>query len=118
MLDRVLLIRFGMKQRIATVKATGDRYIVQRLSIGATDAQTRVYVWGEVLSFKTGRGHTRVEQLATSASTKHGPSKAFTRDAVDIAEVDVTGNVAEELLKQATRNVSNVRGIQSRQVRK
>lgn len=107
-----------MKQRIATVKATGDRYVVQRMAIGKSDADTFVHVWGEVMSYKTGAGRTREEQLATGASTKHGPGKKFLRAAVEIAEVELTGAVAEELLKQAARNLSNVRGISSRQVRK
>lgn len=107
-----------MKQRIATVKATGDRYIVQRMSIGSDDASTRVHVWGEVTSYKTGRGYTREERLATGASTRHADSKTFVRSAVDIAEVDVTGHVAEELMQQAAKNLKNVRGISTRTVRK
>lgn len=106
-----------MKQRIATVKATGDRYIVQRLSIGATDAQTRVHVWGEVVSMRTGKGYTDAERLATGASTKHATSKAFVRDAVDIAEVDVTGHVAQELLAQGARNMKSTH-IETRRSRR
>lgn len=107
-----------MKQRIATVKATGDRYVVQRLAIGKTEADTYVHLWGEVMSYKTGRGYTREEQLATAASTTHGPGKKFLRAAVEIVEVELTGAVAEELLRQSTRNVAGVRGVSSRQVRK
>jgi len=107
-----------MKQRIATVKATGARYIVQRMSIGRTDAETRVHVWGEVTSYKTGLGHTREERLATGASTRHDGSKTFTKDAVTIEEVDVTGHVAEQLMQQAAKNLKNVRGISTRTVRK
>lgn len=102
------------KQRIATVKATGDRYIVQRLDIGE---KIVVRCWGEVTSYKTGLGRTHAERKATGASTKHAASKAFVRDAVDIAEVEVTGFVAEELLAQAARNMPNVRGTSSRTVR-
>lgn len=101
-------------QRIATVKATGDRYIVQRMSIGKTPAESRVYVWGEVTGMKTGRAYTDAERLATGASTTHAASKAFTRDAVDIAEVDVTGHVAQELLAQGARNMKATRIVSSR----
>lgn len=93
-----------MKQRIATVKATGDRYIVQRIGdIGTPRA--KVFVWGEVVSMRTGRGDTDAQRLATGASTKHAQGKAFAMDAVDIAEVDVTGHVAEQLLVQGARNM-------------
>lgn len=101
-------------QRIATVKATGDRYLVVRMDLRTN----KVYTWGEVYSFKTGRGHTRAEQFATGASTTHGPGKVFLRDAVELSEVDVTGAVAEELLAQTRRNDARVIGVQSRQVRK
>lgn len=104
----------GVRQRIATVKATGDKYIVQRMSIGKTEAESRVYVWGEVLSYKTGRGYTDAERLATGASTKHASSKAFTRDAVTIEEVDVTGHVAQALLVQGARNMQATRIVSSR----
>jgi hypothetical protein len=101
------------KQRIATVKATGDRYIVQRMSIGSDESSTRVFVWGEVTSYKTGRGYSDEERLATGASTKHADSKVFVRSAVDIEEVEVTGHFAQKLMAQAMRNLKNVRGVSS-----
>lgn len=89
--------------RIATVKATGERYLVQRIGdIGTPKA--RVFTWGEVVSFQTGRGNTDAERFATKASTKHGPSKEFAMDAVTLEEIEVTGHVARSLISQMTRN--------------
>lgn len=96
------------------MKATGDRYIVQRMVIGKTDADSRVHVWGEVVSMRTGRGHTDEERLATGASTKHAESKAFTRDAVTIEEVDMTGHVAQALFVQGARNLKAARVVTRR----
>lgn len=75
------------------------------MAIGKTDEDTRVYVWGEVVSMKTGRGYTDEERLATGASTKHAESKAFVKSAVTIEEIDVTGHVAQALLAQGARNM-------------
>lgn len=93
------------KMRIATVKATGDRYLVQRLEI-PTSGEGRCHVWGEVTGFHTARAATRDLAMARTASTKHQASKTFPRGAVDVSEeVEITGNLAQGLLDQAARNL-------------
>jgi hypothetical protein len=96
-----------MIQRVATVRATGDRYIVQRMTIGGNAAGSFVHCWGEVVGLKTGRGNTDAERLATGSRTTHQGSKTFVRDAVDIVEIDVTGHVARELFAQGIRNLKH-----------
>lgn len=87
--------------RIATVTATGDRYLVQAIDFRADV----VRCWGEVTSYKSARAHTREEALDKPASTKHAASKAWKREAVTVSEpVVVTARMAQELLEQSARN--------------
>lgn len=106
------------KTRIATVKATGDRYLVQRMSIDTDPRLSRVYCWGEVMGMKTSAARTEAEALAKGASTTHAASKTFLRDAVDVVEIEVTGAVARELMQQTRRNVPGVVGVSSRRSRR
>lgn len=71
------------KDRIATEKATGFRYRVQRIDLRADE----VWCWGEVLSRR-------------GAATKHGPSKSFPRSAVDVTETTWTEDLAKALFDQ------------------
>lgn len=77
--------------RIATVKATGMKYLVQRLYIPTqTNEVAKVYCWGECVGTR-------------GAATRHEESKIFTREAVEIAEVQKTEALANELFNQALR---------------
>lgn len=90
--------------RIATVKATGDRYLIQKLDIPRT-GEGRVHCWGEVVGFKTSARSSRTECLSAPASTRHAASRTFVRSAVDVSEdVVVTGSLAAELIQQMQRN--------------
>lgn len=76
------------------------RYVVQRISFAKNPTESRVFVWGEVVSFKTLPARTREEALTKGASTTHRGSKVFQFDAVTVEEVDLTGAVARELFEQ------------------
>lgn len=98
--------------RIATVKATGDRYLVQQITIPRDGAEGRVHCWGEVIATKSSLARTREEALDQSCSTRHAGTKQFLRSAVDVSdEVVVTTRLGHELLAQARRNMSNVTGV-------
>lgn len=71
-------------KRIATVKATGKKYLVQQVSFGTP---AKVHVWGEVIRSK-------------GLGTTHETPKAFLLDAVEIAEVPWTHALVAELFKQ------------------
>ncbi len=80
-------------KRIATVKATGDRYIVQQL-----DMRTgKVHCWGELTAYR-------------GLSTKHGPSITFDRADVDVAESMWTQVLVNVLFAQAQRNADAMHG--------
>ena len=69
--------------RVATVKATGKKYIVSFVDFRAN----KVTCWGEIVS-------------RTGASTKHDGTKSFMLDAVEIAEVPKTDALLRELTQQ------------------
>lgn len=74
--------------RIATVTATGARYVVQQISIPKRGEVGRVHCWGEVTSFSARTG------------TKHAGSKAFLASAVTVVEVPFSAKLMEELFDQ------------------
>ena len=73
--------------RVATVIATGERFLVQTLFIGATPDQSRCNCWGHVTSFK-------------GLASKHEKSRTFRLDAVKVDNVAKTPQLLGELLKQ------------------
>jgi hypothetical protein len=73
--------------RVATVTATGERYLVQTLNIGATPEQSRCHCWGHVTSYR-------------GLSSKHDKSKAFRLDAVKIDNVRKSPALLDSLLRQ------------------
>ena len=73
--------------RVATVIATGERFLVQTLSIGATPEQSRCNCWGHVTSFK-------------GLSSKHEKSRTFRLDAVKVENISKSPALLGELLKQ------------------
>ena len=74
--------------RIATVKATGKRYILKQLNFQAGKA----YVWGELKSY----AHNGIR----TTSQVHFDSKVFLIDAVEIAVVEQTKDLLAELWSQ------------------
>lgn len=103
-----------MKMRIATVKATGERYLVQSMSIPKSGEEARVHCWGDVVAVKAARARTFEEALDKPTSTRHEASRTFLRSAVDISdEIVVTYLLALELLAQTSsktgRSVSSSR---------
>lgn len=83
--------------RIATVKATGQRFLVQQLSLDTG----RAHCWGHVTSFK-GR------------STKHTASKHFVLDTVEVTEAPMTEGLAAELFEQYIGALSTAGWVLSR----
>jgi len=90
------------KERIAEVKATGRKYIVQAIDFRAKP-EAIVRCWGEVSSAKEARNG--------GASTRHGESKAFVKSAVEITEVTFTWAIAKELWEQA-QQIKRAKGYQ------
>ena len=81
------------KVRIATVQATGDRYLVSRLYLPTvTTEPAKAFCWGEVESTK-GR------------STKHGERKVFLLDAVEVDEVVKDEELVHQLWMQGIRKL-------------
>lgn len=78
-----------MSIRIATVRATGDRYIVQRLTIPTT-GPALVHCWGEVMRY-------------TGLKTQHGVSRTFTAAEVDVVDAAKTPALLASLFDQAVR---------------
>ncbi len=81
--------------RVATVKATGARYLVDRMHFGKglTDPD-KVYCWGEV---------TRVEQVrggAVRSTHDGGVCKTFLASAVVVAEVPRTFELLGAMFQQ------------------
>lgn len=70
--------------RIATVKATGKRYVVQRIESWGDE---KVFCWGECVSFR-------------GLSAKFETGRAFLPGAVDVAEVDRTADLLASLVAQ------------------
>jgi hypothetical protein len=80
------------KVRIATVKQTGRKYLVQQIDFQAKP-EPIVRCWGEVESAKaTSNG---------GGSSRHGESKAFVKSAVEITEVEKTWDLIDELWQQS-----------------
>lgn len=72
--------------RLATVKATGKRYVVQQMDLRR--ATPVVHCWGEVSSFRL------------PGTTKHRGSKTFILEAVDVTEVERTAELLTALWHQ------------------
>lgn len=107
--------------RLATVKATGRRYVVQQLDIPRDTTQpTIVRCWGDVVGYKGTTARPGQDPAELGASTTHAKSIAFTRDAVDIAEVKMTGRLAHELFRQthAVRGLRDPGPMRIRNVRR
>ena len=78
--------------RIATVKATGERFIVQRLYIAADAKDSKCFTWGQLTSYK-------------GLASKHAPSKTFLLSAVEIKEVRKTPALLAELMEQHVKDL-------------
>lgn len=89
--------------RVATVTATGRRYVVQQISFGKTDADHRVHVWGEVLAFTA----NHATKLATNR--KYDTAKKFVLSAVKVVDVEPTVVLFNALLEQ-TKEVRKAAG--------
>lgn len=87
--------------RIATVKATGLRYVVQSLDFRANVA----FCWGEVVWAQGGRW-------------KHEESKRFPLAEVEIATVTRTAELGAELFEQAVQGRRNAGHVLGRSGRK
>jgi hypothetical protein len=80
--------------RIATVKATGRRYVVERIAFARKPWEAdKVFCWGDVESYFRKGGAAR------AVHEKDG--KSFARADVDIAEVEVTDALYRGLLAQS-----------------
>lgn len=76
------------KVRIATVKATGLRYIVSRMYFPKNpNEKAKAYCWGEVVAYR-------------GTQAKHEKSKIFIAEAVDVVEVERTEALMLELFEQ------------------
>lgn len=73
--------------RIATVKATGRRYIVQQIDFSRTPT---VHCWGEVTAVSSGRRQVQ----------GHDDSLSFPREAVEVAAVKDTAELRNSLTRQ------------------
>lgn len=81
------------KVRVATVKATDDRYLVLRLYLPRdANEPAKVYCWGEV---------TKAKGLRTT----HGPSKTYLRSEVEVDEVEKTEELVHRLWMQYVRKL-------------
>jgi len=81
------------KVRLATVKETGERYLVMRLHLPRDPADpAKVYCWGEVAKTKGRR-------------TTHGPARLFLRDEVEVVEVEKTDELMHRLWMQYIRKL-------------
>jgi hypothetical protein len=72
--------------RIATVKSSGHRYLIQRMSF---EGSPKVHCWGEI------HGYTH-----SGSKTKHGESKTFLKSAVEISESPKTFDLIHDLFLQ------------------
>jgi hypothetical protein len=73
--------------RIATIKATGKRYVVQQLDFKTN----RAHCWGELMSYDTKK-----------SSRTHEGAKAFDLNEVTIArDVPLTNKLLDELFAQS-----------------
>ena len=76
--------------RIATVKAIGRRYIVQKMDF--VGPVTLVYCWNEV---------TKIGARVDRFSHKHRPgAKQFNREEVDVETIPMTWKLLNELIEQ------------------
>lgn len=72
-------------KRIATVKATGKKYVVRHIDFSGPTPIVRC--WGEVIS-------------TTRKANRHDEHKSFHRDEVDVSTVEWTPELHNELLRQ------------------
>ena len=90
------MINQGKMIRIATVKATGDKYIVTNCSCVYNPDKTlnvdlsKVHCWGELSAFR-------------NLSSKHDGTKTFLERAVTITDVEKTVPLMKELFEQGLR---------------
>lgn len=82
--------------RIATVKATGKKYIVSFVDFRAN----KVTCWGELAS-------------RTGLSTKHNGTKSFMLEYVDLAEVPKTDALLQALTQQMLDGLSEEGKLES-----
>ena len=83
------------KIRIATVTATGQRYLVESRYFAKSkrpDDVDKVYCWGELTSFK-------------GLASKHEAKRTFLATAVTVAEVDHTVELLRELFDQRLKGL-------------
>jgi len=73
--------------RVATVKATGRRYIVQRLYLPTDGQPSKCFCWGELTSYR-------------GLDSKHETSKVFLLEEVSVALTPKTIGLMEELFLQ------------------
>lgn len=76
--------------RLARVKATGKRYVVQQISFG--EAESTVHCWGDVVSFK-------------GLSAKHEAAVKFPLSEVEILKERRTAGLLRELVSQHIRSL-------------
>jgi hypothetical protein len=81
------------KLRIATVKASSRRFVVDRIDIPRDGTPAKVYCFGDIVAAKEARNG--------GASFTYSGARTFLRDAVDIAEVEFTWAVCRELWQEA-----------------
>jgi len=81
------------KLRIATVKATGRRFVVDRIDLPRDDSPAKVYCLGDIVKSKETRNG--------GASFTYKGFRRFLRDAVDITEVVFTFEVCRDLWRES-----------------
>lgn len=79
--------------RVATVRATGDRFIVIRLDVSAG----KVHCFGQVNAYR-------------GLDTKHDPNVTFARAEVDVVEVVKDARLVNDLFTQAKLVHLNTKG--------
>ena len=96
-----------MKTRIATVKATGKKYVVLRLYLPTQASEkAKCFCCGELVSF-----------MEDTLNARHEKTKVFLLDAVEIEEVPRTRELVEELFTQ-TLKAYPTRYARTRRVRR
>ena len=83
--------------RLATVTATGRRYIVNFIDFNGARGRGVVHCWGEVVKV---RPKTRRGQFVGMVRV-HGEAKKFVLDKVEISEVPNTNELSESLFWEA-----------------
>ena len=82
--------------RIATVKATGRRFVVDRVDLPRDGSPATVFCFGEITQAREARNG--------GASFTYRGFKKFLRDAVDIAEVVFTWQFCRELCRETSEH--------------